>query len=72
LAISRTGVQRFGVIASGVMDSGRIGWPICCRQCADEASLEITLMAQPVFHQDALIAIVGADLSPRSASRPCR
>ena len=65
--LGRTGVQRFGVIASGVMDewSHRVA-NLLAGNAADEASLEITLMGPSLlFHQDALIAIVGADLSPR-------
>ena len=65
--LGRTGVQRFGVIASGVMDEWSHRWAnLLAGNPADEASLEITLMGPSLlFHQDALIAIVGADLSPR-------
>ena len=70
--LGRTGVQRFGVIASGVMDewSHRLA-NLLAGNGADEASLEITLMGPSLlFHQDALIAIVGADLSPRIGEQP--
>ena len=65
--LGRTGVQRFGVIASGVMDEWSHRWAnLLAGNANDEASLEITLMGPSLlFHQDALIAIVGADLSPR-------
>jgi len=70
--LGRTGVQRFGVIASGVMDewSHRLA-NLLAGNATDEASLEITLMGPSLlFHQDALIAIVGADMSPRIGEQP--
>jgi biotin-dependent carboxylase-like uncharacterized protein len=70
--LGRTGVQRFGVIASGVMDewSHRLA-NLLVGNAHDEASLEITLMGPSLlFHQDALIALVGADLSARIGEQP--
>ena len=65
--LGRTGYQRFGVIVSGVMDewSHRVA-NLLVGNDADEATLEITLMGPSlVFEASALIAICGADLSPR-------
>lgn len=70
--LGRTGVQRFGVIVSGVMDewSHRVA-NLLAGNPGDEATLEITLMGPSLlFHQTCLIAIVGADLSPRVGDRP--
>ena len=70
--LGRVGHQRFGVIASGVMDE----WAhrtanLLVGNAADEASLEITLMGPVLrFHADALIALAGADLSPMLDDQP--
>ena len=64
---ARAGLQRFGVITSGVMDewSHRIANRLVGNP-GDPATLEITLMGPSLlFHEPALIAIAGADLSPR-------
>lgn len=73
--LGRYGYQRFGVIVSGVMDewSHRVA-NLLVGNPESEASLEITLMGPSlVFERDALIAITGADLSPRIGEQavPC-
>jgi antagonist of KipI len=70
--LGRYGYQRFGVIVSGVMDewSHRVA-NILAGNPEHEASLEITLMGPSLsFEQDTLIAICGADLSPRIGESP--
>ena len=70
--MGRVGYQRFGVIVSGVMDewSHRLA-NLLVGNPGDEATLEITLMGPSLaFDSAALIAIVGADLSPRIAEAP--
>jgi antagonist of KipI len=65
--LGRVGHQQLGVIASGAMDewAHRVA-NLLVGNLADEATLEITLMGPSLrFHQSALIAIAGADLSPR-------
>jgi len=65
--LGRTGFQQYGVIVSGVMDplSLRIA-NLLVGNPQQAAGLEITLMGPTLlFEQDALIAITGADLSPR-------
>jgi antagonist of KipI len=62
----RYGYQKYGVIASGVMDqlSHRIANLLVGNQ-EDEATLEITLMGPYMeFKKDLLISICGGDLSP--------
>lgn len=62
----RTGYQKHGIIASGVMDrySFRIA-NILLDNKENEAVLEITFMGPTlVFQTDTLIAITGGDLSP--------
>lgn len=77
--MGRAGWQRFGVIASGVMDewSHRVAnllvgnFASAGAELADTATIEITLMGPSLlFHTQALIAIVGGDLSPRIGERP--
>jgi biotin-dependent carboxylase-like uncharacterized protein len=70
--LGRVGYQRFGVIVSGAMDewSHRVA-NLLAGNRADEATLEITLMGPSLaFERTALVAIVGADLSPRIGELP--
>ncbi len=70
--LGRVGYQRFGVIVSGAMDewSHRVA-NLLAGNRADEATLEITLMGPSLaFDETALVAIVGADLSPRIGDAP--
>jgi antagonist of KipI len=65
--LGRAGFQRFGVPVSGAMDewSHRVA-NLLVGNPAGEATLEITLMGPSLrFTEPALIAIAGADLSPR-------
>jgi biotin-dependent carboxylase-like uncharacterized protein len=70
--LGRYGYQRFGVVAGGVMDewshrtaNALVGNP------PDEATLEITLIGPSLrFDAAAMIAICGADLSPRIGADP--
>ena len=65
--LGRVGYQRFGVVGGGVMDQ----WAhrlanLRVRNGEQEATLEITLLGPSLrFRQTALIAVCGADLSPR-------
>jgi biotin-dependent carboxylase-like uncharacterized protein len=70
--LGRVGHQQLGVIASGAMDewAHRVA-NLLAGNLADEATLEITLMGPSLrFHESALIAIAGADLSPRVDGHP--
>lgn len=70
--LGRHGHQRFGVIVGGAMDewSHRVANALAGND-RDEATLEITLMGPSLaFERDALIAIAGADLSPRVGDAP--
>ena len=70
--LGRHGHQRFGVIVGGAMDewSHRVANRLAGNE-RDEATLEITLMGPSLaFERDALIAIAGADLSPRVGDAP--
>lgn len=67
--LGRAGYQRFGVIASGVMDewSHRVANLLVGNAC-DEATLEITLLGPSlVFEASTLVCLTGADLAPRIA-----
>lgn len=64
--LGRYGYQKFGVIASGVMDplSHRIA-NILIGNSEKEPTLEITLLGPVIkFEKDAVISICGGDLSP--------
>lgn len=64
--LGRYGYQKYGVIASGVMDqlAHRLANILVGNQ-DNEATLEITLLGPVIqFEKDALIAICGGDLSP--------
>jgi antagonist of KipI len=65
--LGRFGYQRFGVVAGGVMDEwSHRAANLLLGNDENEASLEITLMGPSlVFGETSLIAICGADLSPR-------
>lgn len=68
----RFGLQQYGVIVSGAMDelSFRIS-NLLVGNRADSPALEITLTGPALhFERDALIAIAGADLSPRVDGKP--
>jgi antagonist of KipI len=70
--LGRAGFQRFGVIVCGAMDewSHRVA-NLLVGNLADEATLEITLMGPSLaFEETALVAILGADLSPRIGDTP--
>ncbi|MDQ0271887.1 biotin-dependent carboxyltransferase family protein [Cytobacillus purgationiresistens] len=70
--LGRYGYQKYGVIASGVMD------PIAHRVAnllvgneENESTIEMTLIGPTIqFHQDTLIAICGGDLSPAINGKP--
>jgi biotin-dependent carboxylase-like uncharacterized protein len=69
--LGRFGYQRYGVIVDGVMDewSHRVA-NILVGNPETEATLEMTLIGPSLrFDDAALIAICGADLSPRIAER---
>ena len=70
--LGRVGHQRFGVIASGVMDEwAHRSANLLVGNDADEATLEITLMGPVLrFEVTTLIAVAGADLSPRLDEHP--
>jgi antagonist of KipI len=64
--LGRSGYQKYGVIASGVMDqlAHRLS-NILVGNEENEATLEITLLGPVIqFEKNALIAICGGDLSP--------
>ena len=64
--LGRYGFQRFGVIASGTMDTTahRIA-NLLVGNPENTPTLEMTLIGPVIeFHQDTLIAICGGDLSP--------
>ncbi len=68
----RYGYQRFGVSPGGAMDlfSLRVA-NILVGNAEDEAAIEMTLIAPTLqFTEDAVIAICGADLSPRINNHP--
>jgi antagonist of KipI len=70
--LGRYGYQRFGVVAGGAMDewSHRMA-NLLVGNAEDEATLEITLQGPGLtFDETALIAICGADLSPRIGEQP--
>lgn len=65
--LGRHGLQRYGVIVSGAMDTValRIG-NILVGNAENEASLEMTLLGPELcFREDTLIAITGRGLSPK-------
>jgi antagonist of KipI len=67
--LGRIGYQKDGVTSSGAMDpvALRVANRLVCND-DDEAGLEMTLKGPTIeFQRDALIAIAGADLSPRIA-----
>jgi antagonist of KipI len=69
--LGRHGYQHYGVIADGAMDewSHRIA-NLLVGNLESEATLEITLVGPSLaFDQEAVIAICGADLSPRIGER---
>jgi len=69
--LGRFGYQRYGVIVDGVMDewSHRVA-NILVGNPESEATLEMTLIGPSLrFDDTALIAICGADLSPRAGER---
>ncbi|WP_138419910.1 biotin-dependent carboxyltransferase family protein [Aquibacillus sediminis] len=70
--LGRYGFQKYGVIASGVMDpyAHRIANLLVGNE-EKESTLEITLIGpEMVFEQDVLIAICGGDLSPIINDQP--
>ncbi|NSL50833.1 5-oxoprolinase subunit C family protein [Calidifontibacillus erzurumensis] len=72
--LGRSGYQKFGVVASGVMDplAHRIA-NLLVGNDENAATMEITLLGPTLlFHKDALIAICGADLSPTINGKPIR
>ncbi|ANU09139.1 allophanate hydrolase subunit 2 [Planococcus antarcticus DSM 14505] len=65
--LGRTGFQKYGVIASGAMDpfAHRLA-NLLVGNSEQAATLEITLVGPVIeFHEDALIALCGGDLSPK-------
>lgn len=70
--LGRFGYQKYGVIVSGGMDTVALRIAnLLVGNPEGEAVLEITLIGPSiVFHQDALIAITGADLSPSVDGMP--
>ncbi|MCP3028032.1 biotin-dependent carboxyltransferase family protein [Halobacillus sp. A5] len=64
--LGRTGYQKYGVIASGSMDTfaHRIGNLLVGNE-EKEAVIEVTLLGPVIeFHEDAVLSICGGDLSP--------
>jgi antagonist of KipI len=69
--LGRFGYQRYGVIVDGAMDewAHRVA-NLLVGNCETEATLEITLIGPSLaFDEPAVIAICGADLSPRIGER---
>ena len=70
--LGRFGMQQYGVIVSGAMDS--VAYRIANMLVGNppyEAALEITLSGpQLLFECDAMVALGGADLSPTIEDRP--
>lgn len=72
--LGRYGFQKFGVIASGVMDplAHRIA-NLLVGNAENEPTLEITLVGPVIlFEEDSLISLCGGDLSPTIDSQPVR
>ncbi len=70
--LGRHGFQRYGVGPAGAMDewSHRLA-NLLVGNALDAATLEITLLGPTLrFHQPALIAITGADFTPRLDEQP--
>ncbi|HWZ74076.1 MAG TPA: biotin-dependent carboxyltransferase family protein, partial [Casimicrobiaceae bacterium] len=70
--LGRFGYQRFGVVVGGAMDAwSHRAANLLVGNCESEATLEITLIGPSLtFAETALIALCGADLSPRVGERP--
>jgi biotin-dependent carboxylase-like uncharacterized protein len=70
--LGRFGYQRFGVVVGGAMDAwSHRAANLLVGNCESEATLEITLIGPSLtFAETALIALCGADLSPRIGERP--
>lgn len=70
--LGRFGYQRFGVVVGGAMDAwSHRAANLLVGNRESEATLEITLIGPSLtFTETALIAICGADLSPRIGERP--
>lgn len=72
--LGRYGFQKYGVIASGVMDpfAHRIA-NLLVGNPDNAATLEISLIGPAIeFDQDAIIAICGGDLSPEIDGKDCK
>lgn len=72
--LGRYGYQKYGVIASGVMDQlAHRAANLLVGNSDNEATLEITLLGPVIeFQEDALISVCGADLSPTIDGKPVR
>jgi antagonist of KipI len=70
--LGRFGYQRFGVVVGGAMDAwSHRAANLLVGNCESEATLEITLIGPSLtFAETALIALCGADLSPRVGECP--
>lgn len=70
--LGRYGYQRFGVVVGGAMDAwSHRAANLLVGNAESEATLEITLLGPTlVFDRTAVIALCGADLSPRIDDRP--
>lgn len=72
--LGRYGFQKFGVIASGVMDpiSHRIA-NLLVGNDENAPTIEVTLLGPTIeFNESALISICGGDLSPTIDGKPVR
>ncbi|ANU24559.1 biotin-dependent carboxyltransferase family protein [Planococcus donghaensis] len=72
--LGRTGFQKYGVIASGVMDpfAHRLA-NLLVGNDEQSATLEISLVGPKIqFTEDALIALCGGDLSPKIDGSPIK
>ncbi|TBL78682.1 biotin-dependent carboxyltransferase family protein [Paenibacillus thalictri] len=70
--LGRWGLQRYGVIVGGAMDSfAHRAAQLLVGNAGTEASLEMTVTgAHLVFEQPALIAICGAEMNPQADGQP--
>ena len=70
--LGRFGYQRFGVVVGGAMDAwSHRAANLLVGNCEAEATLEITLIGPSLtFAETALVALCGADLSPRIGECP--
>ncbi len=68
----RTGYQRYGMPVAGAMDLRSLALAnILAKNAPGEAALEVTMLGPEIeFEEDTVIAVTGADLSPRLDGAP--